>query len=56
MLDWEGNMIDKKDRMQILLTKKPEKPETPVTAMICKAEANVVYEILKRVPLLAPKQ
>jgi hypothetical protein len=55
MLDWEGNIIDKKDRVQILLDEVHEDKAMAITASISKVEATAIDNNLEGVdPIFAP--
>jgi hypothetical protein len=40
MLDWEGNMVTKKDRVQVLLADIAEEPKTQLSRLPCKSQAS----------------
>ena len=54
MLDWEGHMVDKKDRVQILLAEVPEDPVMTVAATISEVETAAIDDNLKQVPSVMP--
>ena len=54
MLDWEGNIIDKKDRVQVLLKEVPEDPKMLIAATISDMEAMAIDANIKDVSLLMP--
>jgi len=56
MVDWEGNITDKKDGGQVLLSEVPEDPSMSIAAAISRMEATAIDETLKDVPLPAPEE
>ena len=48
MLDWEGNMIDRKQRTQILLSDIPEDDMMAASVAISSAESNEIDKLLER--------
>jgi hypothetical protein len=47
MLDWEGNMIERKDRVQILLSDIQEDVAMAASVQVSSAEANVIDTLLE---------
>jgi hypothetical protein len=52
MLDWEGNLMDKKDRVEVLLSQVPEDQEMSAAAVISDVEARAIDKNLKEGPSL----
>lgn len=52
MLDWEGNMVEKKDRVQVLLADVPEDPTMSILATISDVEAKAVDDYIANAPTL----
>ena len=52
MLDWEGNMVDKKDRVEVLLDEVQEDKAMAAGAVISKLEAEAIDSNLEKVTLL----
>ena len=48
MLDWEGNMIQRKDRVQILLSDIPEDVATAASMQVSSAEARAIDNVLDK--------
>jgi hypothetical protein len=47
MLDWEGNMVQKKNRVQILLSDIPEDPAVTASVEISSAEARTIDTVIE---------
>ena len=48
MLDWEGNMVERKDRMQILIDDLPDGAKTVGSTQISKVESARIDALMKQ--------